>query len=119
MTEKEFKRREPPFRCDLVIVLESAFKAAKQLSSKADGVTCQIAKGHWAAKLAWLDRIANGVGQRPTAHLGADQVEQRERCLRDIRREWFDGQLRAKRGENAGVAARSRDSASAHGLPSP
>jgi hypothetical protein len=58
MTEKEFKKREPPFRYDLAIVLESAFKAAKQLSSKADGVTCQIAKGHWAVKLAWLDRIA-------------------------------------------------------------
>ena len=58
MTEKEFKKREPPFRYDLAIVLESAFKAAKQLSSKADGATCQIAKGHWAVKLAWLDRIA-------------------------------------------------------------
>ena len=58
MTEKEFKRREPPFRCDLVIVLESEFKAAKQLSSKAGGVSCQIAKGYWAVKLGWLDRIA-------------------------------------------------------------
>jgi len=58
MIEKELKRREPPFRCDLEIVLESAFKAAKQLSSKTDGVSCQIAKGHWAVKLAWLDRIA-------------------------------------------------------------
>ena len=58
MTEKEFKRREPPFRCDLAIVLESEFKAAKQLSSKAGGVSCQIAKGYWAVKLGWLDRIA-------------------------------------------------------------
>ena len=58
MTEKEFERREPPFRCDLVIVLESEFKAAKHLSSKAGGVSCQIAKGHWAVKLGCLDRIA-------------------------------------------------------------